>query len=1012
MPPSSLHALLRRRASERPDSIALVGDGFSLTYRELDDASDGLAVNLREEGVNAGDLVPALLPRGVELVTAVLAILKVGAAYALLDPEWPRARLDQVLEELKAPLLIGPDHLAGSFGLPVRSPAATRPGHATRPEPVETPDSAPCCVFFTSGTTGRPKGVLVPHRAVTRLFRPGTFARFDQNTVIALAAPTPWDAFALELWSALANGGTSVLINEPYLSAGELRRVVAGHGVNTVWLTASLFNMIVDEDPAAFRGLHHVMTGGERLSGLHVRRFLEHHPDVALLNGYGPVESTVFATTHRITARDCEPPGDIPIGSPVPGTEVYVLDGTDECETGRPGEICVGGDGLAIEYLNDADLTRRRFPETTVRGRAKRLYRTGDRGWWDADRFLHYGGRLDRQVKIRGHRIEPAEVESQIERHLDVRRCVVLPRTDSAGRADSLAAFCVPVTEGDQLTHWHDRLSRVLVPYHLPRTVVSVAAFPLTANGKLDERALLALAGERGADRAETGQDGALDGVTDDLTRQVAAAFAAVLGRSSAPLDVSLPALGGTSLDVGRVCARLSAELGRPVPISRMLENPTVSGLVEWLRRSARPGPPAASPPPGAGVPLTSMQIGFLTRQLLDPDDRSAYCLNVWRLSGSIDLARLAEALGTVQQNHEALRARYVYARTALAHVLNVPAPEIIVLPEAGDEATALTSLRAELNGPLDLDAGQVWRAAFVPLPGASGGGMFGYVVHHIAYDGWSEHVLAEDLAAAYNAADCGDPPTAGSSLAEAWAIRSDQRALCDLERHQAQLVSELSHTPDLVYPPVPAGDDAAGPARAQALIGHDAVNRLDTVARAAGVTRFCALMACYGQALAELTGQRDFAVGVPVARRADGRLARSVGCHVDMVCVRLRGELTRGLSAAFEVGQAVERALATQEFGFGEVVRLLNPPRTKRTAVFQNILAYQDNAVPRLDLNGLRTTHLRGTYPGLPAEIQTDVWPSCDGLLVCTNYLPAAVAADFATALAARFAELIDERE
>jgi amino acid adenylation domain-containing protein len=985
----SVHAIVRELARTRPDAVALIHSSMTVGYGDLDRAADAHAARLATLGVRRGDVVPVLLPRSATLVATMLGILKLGAAYALLDAHWPDERVQEVMDQLDARLVVASAEVSGRT---TWTPPATLDAGPVDFEPVEVDGGDPCCVFFTSGTTGRAKCVLTPHRAIVRLFRPGSFARFDADTVVPQAAPQPWDGFALELWSVLLSGGTSLLVDEPYLSAQTLRDGVTRHGVDTAWITSSLFNMIVDEDPAAFRGMGQVMIGGERLSAPHVRRFLAAHPDIVLLNGYGPVESTVFATTHRISAADCDRPTGIPIGRPVPDTQVHVLDGTRPCEVGETGELCVAGDGLAIGYLGADDATAEKFVEVTIEGVPTRVYRTGDTGWWDADGLLHYAGRRDRQVKVRGHRVEPAEIERQVERALGVRRCVVLPRRDAAGTVDGLVAFCVPAVGGDPLVGARDVLSGVVVHYHLPDVVLAVAEFPLTGNGKLDEDALLALVPDGAVDV------GGLAGEQDPLVVQVARVFAAVLDRAEVSPDVSFTALGGTSLGAGRVCARLAAELGRPVPVSRLLGHPTARALAGWLRSTGETGVEDTAPP--VDVPLSPMQVGFLTRHLLEPDDRSGHCLGTWIVDGDLDRQAMNTALARVHHRHEALRAAYSPGRNPFAKAVDVPAPELTVLDEAPSVDAAVSALRAELRQQLDLRDGRVWRAALVPLSGRRG--VFGYVVHHIAFDGWSEAVFARDLAAAYRGGLDRAP-----GLADTWSLRQDYLRHADLERQRAWAKEELRDLPQLVYPVGPDVPDHE-PGRVEEVLTPADVAVLDAAADAAGVTRFVALLAAYGRALAELTGQDDFAVGVPVAQRADHRLHDVVGCHVDLVCVRLRGDA----GSLTQVGDLVRRAFEAQDVGFGEVVRLVNPPRSSRTPLFQNLFAYQDNTPPDLPLDGVATRFLRQPYLGLPTEVQTDVWPTDDGgLRVVVGFLPAAVAVGFADDLAKRFADLVRAR-
>ncbi|MER5738714.1 AMP-binding protein [Streptomyces sp. NPDC002262] len=1054
-----LHEVVARRAAERPGATAVVHGERRLSYAELDATAGAWAAGLHARGVRPGDLVPVLLPRGADLITAILAVLRLGAAYALLDPAWPDRRLAEVIGRLDASLAVTTPADAHRVA-PARAwtpPAEPAAGQALPPAPaVEVTGADPACVFFTSGTTGRPKGVLSPHRATARLVRPGTFADFGPGTVVPLAAALPWDAFSLELWTALLSGGTSVVVDEPYLTGPALREAVRRAGADTVWLTAALFDLTVDEDPGAFTGLRRVMTGGERLSVPHVRRFLRHHPGIDLINGYGPVESTVFATTHRLTEADCDVPGGIPVGRPVPGTGVHLVDG----------EICVSGDGLALGYLGEPELTEEKFPTLRIDGEDVRVYRTGDLGLLDEDGVLHYRGRADRQVKIRGHRVEPAEVERQIEALLPaVRGCRVVARRDGAGTVRALLAFCVPVVPGDPLTGAAEVLAGALVPYHLPEAVVPVDALPVTANGKLDERALLDLAPAPAPPARTTPPAAGAPAAPDTpLTALVTAVFTAVLTGPAAepaagpaagaadptaepatgagseaganasapdtsapdavPCDVPFAELGGSSLDAGRVCARLSAALGRAVPISALYAHPTARELARWLaERDAEENAEESAegdrdPVRDDGrVPLSPMQTGYLTDHLLAPENRSAHCLLLFRIDGDLDLDALDAAVEAVHARHEVLRSAYLPSPEPVAVPGDHPAPVLEVLDPEPDAEAAVRVLGETLGEPLGLTGGETWRTALVPLTdrGPAPAWVFACVVHHIAFDGWSESVLAADLATAYAAARAGGRPVLppAPTVAEAARLRAARRAGAATGPALAERVAELTGVPPLVWPAALAAPEPAAAEevrRSGLVLAVDAADRLDEAARRAGTTRYAVLLALYGQVLAALTGQDDFAVGVPVAQRHDLALESAVGCHIDMACLRLRGEVLGGGPASVAAaGRILGRAFAAQDVPFHELVRAVNPPRTGRPPLFQTLLVLQDNTPPALPLDGLTTTLLRPPYLDLPLEAHTELWPLPDGRLRLTvSRRPAAVPDHTARELLKRLADLV----
>lgn len=488
-----IHQAVARWARTRPEALAVVDGTTRLDYAALDAAADAWAARLAAAGIGPGALVPVLLPRSARLYVALLAVLKCGAGYAALDPRWPRERIDAVLRQLGGTVLVTDTDEPPGQRTVWRPPAdfAARAGAAAF-RAYDGPPDAPAMVFFTSGTSGTPKGVVSPHAATTRLFAPDGPLAFGPGTVMLQAAPSAWDAFSLELWGALTTGGTCVTAAEDYLLPDTLRHLIGACAVDHAWLTSSLFNLFTEIDPDCFRGLRRLYIGGERLSAAHVGQFLAAHPDVGLFNGYGPVESCVFATVHPITAADCRAEHGIPIGRPVPGTGVHVLDDDGRrCPPGVVGELWVSGAGLAHGYLGDPVLTAARFTEDLLTG--TRLYRTGDRALVDADGVHHFAGRTDRQVKIRGYRIEPEEIEAHAARLPGITHCVAVPVPGLLGTYDRLALF---YTASGELADDPGLLRRSLglrLPAHaVPDVVRRVDRLPVTANGKIDRSRLLA----------------------------------------------------------------------------------------------------------------------------------------------------------------------------------------------------------------------------------------------------------------------------------------------------------------------------------------------------------------------------------------------------------------------------------------------------------------------------------------------------------------------------------------
>ncbi|HEX4831894.1 MAG TPA: amino acid adenylation domain-containing protein [Trebonia sp.] len=588
------HQVFERQAGATPNATALVFGETAMTYRELDMAANGLAHALVRGGVRPGEVVGVYLDRGLDLVTAVLAILKAGAGYTLLDPAFPAERLDAIASGAGLATIVSreremtrsPQHPGWPWlDLASAGPAAGPPAVAVAPDDV-------MCVMFTSGSTGQPKGVITTHRAMTGTFLAQEFCAFGPGEVILQCAPVSWDAFALELFGALLFGGTAVLqpgqSPEPAVLAG----LVARHRVTTVHVSASLLNFLIDEYPAMFDGVTQVMTGGEAASVRHVAKLLDRRPGLRLVNGYSPVESTIFTVSHQVTADDAEG-RSIPVGRPLRNKQVYVLDEwLNPLPAGAIGELYMAGVGLARGYLGQPGLTAARFVASPF-GDGARLYRTGDLVRWRADGVLEFCGRADDQVKIRGFRVEPAEVEAVLSGHPAVRQCAVLVREDRPGDK-RLTAYLVPEQAAGpdtaspgapgldpaEVRAW---AAARLPDYLVPPAWVLLPELPRTGNGKLDRRALPA---------PELAASAASRRPRDEREQALCAMYTELLGVPDIGIDDDFFALGGHSLLVTRLISKIRKAFAVEVGIQAVFSARTVAALAGQLS-SAAPARPA-----------------------------------------------------------------------------------------------------------------------------------------------------------------------------------------------------------------------------------------------------------------------------------------------------------------------------------------------------------------------------------------------------------------------------------
>lgn len=1005
-----LHEAFAERVALHPDRVAIRSGETVLTYAELNSRAERWADFLWDRGMRPKHIVPVVARRSAELVVAVLAVLKTGAAYALLDPTWPIARLEEVVGLLPTPLVIDMSGQGLIAGVPTWRPETLSDQPvSSQPSDVRSAvtAAAAACVFFTSGSTGVPKGAVVPHQAISRLFREETFVDVGPDLVIPLAAATPWDAFAFELWAALLSGGTGVVVEEPFITPAILRSLISCEGVNTAWLTSSLFNMIVEEDLGAFAGLRQLLIGGERLSETHVSAFERANPAVALINGYGPVESTVFASTHRIAPADTRRPGGIPLGTCVPGTDVFVLDGDRECGRDEVGEICISGHGLAIGYLNDPELTAERFPDITLRGRRQRVYRTGDRGVWASpDGLLEFRGRIDRQLKIRGHRVDLEEIEALVPRLCrEVAACRAVARVGIDGTS-SLVAFCVPRDAESSLDQVRSRLAERLPTHQVPSRVVSIDDFPLTERGKVDERALL-----QRLDPPE-GEIPAAPGplAATSMLHVVQNVFATFVGARVAP-GTSFFAAGGTSLDAGRACARLGAHLGIDVPVSILYQQQSAGALAAWLDSAREPAPGTTTTDDAGPAVLTGTQESFLLRDIVDPTGRTNHCLLVWQVRGDLDLDALADAIVMVQRHHPALRSAYSLDAPVSIAPVTIEDPPLVVLPSESDPDAALRSLLSELTQPLNPPSGQVWAVALAPVEAGSSAWL-GCVVHHVAFDGWSEAVLADDLSRCYN----GDEPSPyagwmhGSEPVRPIpnrdrALRDQVGRLADHVRHATPLGLAVTQTQPVE--PSLARTSPVGAIRRRLDAQHSAL--AGALAGASGATLFHVLLCAWGGALHEVLEASDPVIGVPVSTRNRRDQDHVIGCHIAVVPIRLELAAAAGSTSMLErvaaVRDAARVAMACQDAPLSAVIRSLGPDL--RGPLYDSLFAWHDVAVPTLALTGVDCVFERQPYVELPTPLHCEAWRAEDGSIdIDVSFVRAALDDAVAVDLADRMLE------
>ena len=575
----TVHDLFAEQASRYPNLPAIESLHLTLSYAELDARANRVAAALIAAGVEIGAPVALLLDRSVEALIAILGILKAGAAYLPLDRNYPAERLAFVINDAHAALIIaGADvpELPGVQLPIVQLEQLQRETSAYQPRSVDS--SALAYVMYTSGSTGTPKGAEITHQSIIRLVCDVTYVDLGDHPRVLHAAPLGFDASTLEIWGALLNGGTCIVHDERIPTGCGLEDTIERHGARIAWLTAALFNTIVDENAGKLRGLRQLLIGGEALSVAHVRKAYAALPDVAIINGYGPTECTTFAATYRIPRdidADCR---SIPIGGPIANTTLYVLNSSGEpVPMGVIGELYIGGAGLARGYLARAELTAEKFVTRSLGAGDERLYRTGDLVRWLPQGVIEFVGRADGQIKIRGYRIEMGEIEAALQRQPGIRACAVLAREDRPGHK-RLVVYYVADDASVTARALRDQLARSLPDFMVPAIYIAMDALPVTPNGKLDRRALPA------PDNRRPELANVYVPAIGKTEQRLCELFADLLGLDQVGRNDHFFDLGGNSLLAVRTVARIHSELASTVPtIAAFFGSPTPAALAAMI---------------------------------------------------------------------------------------------------------------------------------------------------------------------------------------------------------------------------------------------------------------------------------------------------------------------------------------------------------------------------------------------------------------------------------------------
>ncbi|HTG35429.1 MAG TPA: amino acid adenylation domain-containing protein [Thermoanaerobaculia bacterium] len=991
-----VHDLIAERARLAPEAVAVVCGEERLSYRELDRRAEALARRLRASSVGPEVPVALCVERSAGLVVGMLGILKAGGVYVPLEPEDSTARLGFVLADSGAAALVTQAALGASLPAGSDIPRVlledlddldvpALPGRAPLPDNL-------AYVIYTSGSTGRPKGVAVTHAAMAgHALVCARVHGIEPGDRVLQFNSASFDPAVEQTCSALVAGATLVVRGPELWEPEELTARIADLELAVVDLPTAYWARwaAAEHRAGAPPRLRRVIAGGEEMRGGNARQW-RHSPlaGVLLLNAYGPTEAVISATLHEVGSDET---GGVPIGRPLPGRVARVLGRRGSRQPiGVPGELALSGP-LARGYLGRPELTAERFVPDPFAGSGARLYRTGDLVRRRPDGELEFLGRVDDQVKVRGFRVEPGEIEAALRAHPEVAAAVVVARAEASGEKH-LVAYCVPAGDAAACaaSSLREHLAARLPAYMVPAAFVILPELPLGSTGKVDRSRLPAP--ERSAGEAGEAPRTAAEEI-------VAGIWCEVLGVPRVSRSANFFELGGHSLLATQVVSRLRAATGAELALREMFQAPTVAALAAAVAASLLAGggvaaPPIRPVPRDADLPLSFAQerLWFLDR--LAPGNAGYHIPLALAAHGDLSLPALEAALGAMVRRHEALRTTYVargdrpFQRIAPPASWTLPLVDLAALPEAARRVEARRLADQEVARPFDLERDPVLRASALRL--APGEHELLMVVHHIAADGWSLGVMVEEIVSLYDPRTPG-LPTLAVQYADFAVWQREWLQGETLERQLAYWRERLAGAPALDLPtdrPRPPAQSFRGATRMHA-IGAPATQALAALARRHDATLFMLLLAAMQTLLGRYAGQDDVVLGSPIANRTRAEIEPLIGFFVNTLALRgdLAGDPPFGELVARARRAALE-AYAHQDLPFERLVEELRPERRlSHNPIFQVMFALQNTPLRSIELPGLTFSPVEFAFPATRFDLEVFFTESEGGLAVQLTY-------------------------
>ncbi|OUL20265.1 non-ribosomal peptide synthetase [Nostoc sp. 106C] len=973
-----IHELFAQQVELTPNAVALVFADQQLTYQELNQKANQLAHYLQSLGVGAEVLVGICVERSVLMIIGLLGILKAGGAYIPIDPTSPQEDLAYILEETQVSVLLTQTHLRAS--VPVHQAHLicldtdeNIIAQHSQENPTPSMTSANLAyVMYTSASTGKPKGISITHRGVVHLVKDNNYANFTKEEVFLQLSPITFDGVTLEIWGSLLNGARLAIAPPHTPSLLELAQAIRQHQVTTLCLTAGLFRLMVDEHLAELKQLKQLLVEGDVLSVPHVKKLLHAAPELKLINCYGSTENTALTCCYQVTdAFNID--AAVPIGRPIANTQVYLLDAQlQPVPVGIPGELYIGGDGLARGYFNQPDLTAKTFiPHPFSSQPGARLYKTGDLARYLPDGNIEFFGRIDQQVKIRGFRIQLEDIENVLAQHPKVQQAVVTINANHS-KEKYLVAYVVPAEEASKektctlkSTALRSFLLQKLPEYMVPTTFVILKHIPLTPNGKVNHRALPEA-------HLNLEQENQFIPPQTPTEAVIADIIATILGLEKIGIHDNFFTLGGHSFLAMQVISRLRQAYQIELPLNCLFEAPTVAELERLITRYRQTDlghivPAIAS----VSQDQTEFPLSFAQARLWFFDQvvgkNATYNMPLAvRLVGNLNINALERSIQEIVQRHASLRTHFQVVNGLTVQVINPNATitlSVVNLQNSLDQDNEVQQLaKIEAHIPFDLARDSLIRAKLLQLSELE------YVllltIHHIVCDAWSMRIFLQELSSLYPAFCAGKPsplPDLPIQYVDYTLWQWELLTTKVLQRQLNYWTRQLLNVQPLLQFPTDKPRKALHKFKGSTLefdIDTHLSQQIKILSQQSGVTLFMTLLAAFVILLYRYSDREDILVGSPIANRHHHDTKSLIGLFVNILVLRFK--ISENFSFSELLNQVSEVALAAyahQDVPFEQLVKTLQPDRSVGQSPLLEVMFNLESAPRPWELPGISVT-------------------------------------------------------